>query len=145
MHFIAEKTVSQLCEPCWSHKARIWWGWDLNPQPEVFMDPQSQAYILSVLKSHLHSLPPPTIILEHSFVVVSFLFYIFWPYPVACGILVLPPGIKPTSPALEAQSSPLDGQGSPWNIVFIQYSLCIIFICVNLSKSSSSSSFSSGM
>ena len=32
------------------------------------------------------------------------IFIYFWPPHVACGILVLQPGIKPTSPALEAGS-----------------------------------------
>ena len=32
------------------------------------------------------------------------IFFIFWPCHVACGILVPQPGIKPTLPALEAQS-----------------------------------------
>ena len=33
-----------------------------------------------------------------------FLFFFFWPHCVACGILVPRPGIKPTSPAVEAWS-----------------------------------------
>ena len=36
---------------------------------------------------------------------VLFLFYlIFWPHHVSSGILVPQPGIKPKTPALEAQS-----------------------------------------
>ena len=34
----------------------------------------------------------------------TFFFLIFWPRHAACGILVPQPGIKPTPPALEAQS-----------------------------------------
>ena len=40
----------------------------------------------------------------------SFLWFYFL---VARGILVLWPGIEPASPALEAESQPLEGQGSP--------------------------------
>ena len=38
------------------------------------------------------------------FVTMLFLFYfLFWEEPKACGILALPPGIKPTPPASEGK------------------------------------------
>ena len=71
-------------------------------------------------------------------------YLLFWLYQVACRIL---------GPQPESHLCPLHWKHTlhHWTAredpgtVFIQYSLCIIFIWVNLSKSSSSSSFSSGM
>ena len=42
----------------------------------------------------------------------------FWPHYGVWGILVPRPGIKPTPPAVELQSLPLDHQGSPWKEYF---------------------------
>ena len=39
----------------------------------------------------------------------------------ACGILLLQPGIKPMSAALEAESKPLDRQGSPREGIYCQW------------------------
>ena len=52
-------------------------------------------------------------------------FWMSWPPPVACGILVPPTRIEPTpTPALEAQmpNQPLD-QGSPYSIFKLRYVL----------------------
>ena len=50
---------------------------------------------------------------DTKFVLVAFSFFFFWPLHVARGISVLPPGIKPVTPALEAQTVNLLTTGQP--------------------------------
>ena len=47
-----------------------------------------------------------------------FCLFLFW----HIGVLVPPPGIEPVSSAVEAQTRPLDHQGSPTDVLFLPIS-----------------------